>query len=130
LSVLNLKIGAPLKKNGPAHSAGIFPSRVDVQWTRTRFALAAQARNIGNIHTFGALNPQAALTDCVPFRVKNRATGNGPLWVSARKYGFSTVQSGCKMEVVCSDAHTIGNIHTFGALNPQVRAEWIESRSG
>jgi hypothetical protein len=28
--------------------------KVDVQWTRTRFALVAQARNIGRIHTFGA----------------------------------------------------------------------------
>jgi hypothetical protein len=29
--------------------------KVDVQWTRTRFALVAQARNIGKIHTFGAI---------------------------------------------------------------------------
>jgi hypothetical protein len=30
--------------------------KVDVQWTRTRFALVAQARNIGRIHTFGAIH--------------------------------------------------------------------------
>jgi hypothetical protein len=29
--------------------------KVDVQWTRTRFALVAQARNIGKIHTFGTI---------------------------------------------------------------------------
>jgi len=29
--------------------------KVDVQWTRTRFALVAQARNIGKIHSFGAI---------------------------------------------------------------------------
>jgi hypothetical protein len=30
--------------------------KVDVQWTRTRSALVAQARNIGRIHTFGAIH--------------------------------------------------------------------------
>jgi hypothetical protein len=30
--------------------------KVDVQWTRTRFALVAQARNIGKIHAFGTLH--------------------------------------------------------------------------
>jgi hypothetical protein len=29
--------------------------KVDVQWTRTRFSLVAQARNIGKIHTFGTI---------------------------------------------------------------------------
>jgi hypothetical protein len=29
---------------------------VDAQWTRTRFTLVAQARNIGRIHTFGAIH--------------------------------------------------------------------------
>jgi hypothetical protein len=31
---------------------------------------------------------------------------------------------------LAAQARNIGKIHTFGALNPQVRADWIVSRSG
>jgi hypothetical protein len=41
-----------------------------------------------------------------------------------------TDEQQCQGFGMVAQARNIGNIHTFGALNPQVRADWIVSRSG